>query len=431
MKKTTFLKRTIAVIFITAVILTVCVYAEAESAVVYETKEDFSALEDNASFTEYAPLTNEWRTERATQADCVGEKGTLRFNPFTQLVLDRKLTGPYVFSSDIKSPGAQFFGVFVRSTDENLSGTPYFEHDGTLTDKGEADNEGIGCTGICVIPRGKKLLLCVKTADETKTKGIGTDKTYFDVDCDFSNSFAKLSFDDDGNTLKISAADKPVCSIVMSERTEFDYMSSCKLFSKADIYGADGELVKTVMNCRICAEYSTIAYGMRISTANIDNIYICEYEKQAEEAGPAIEIKRVDIKVQPDKYEYLIGEELDLTDTYLEITYVNNVKEDVKVTEDMVTGFDNGSLGVRLLTVRYGDRAATYSVKIVEEYGMETQTERQTIDIDTSPAVPDDGKGEGVDTKAVIAIAAASVGVVGIALLIFIIRGKKTDEDKL
>ena len=377
--------KTLAAVFAVVIFLTACTAAVSGKAPVYETKEDFSGLSDNISFTEYAPLTKEWKAERATQADCVGEKGTLRFNPFTQLILDHKLEGPYVFSSDMKLSGSQFFGVFVRSTGENLAGTPYFEHDGTLTDKGEADNEGLGCTGIYVIPRGKRLLLCVKTADETQAKGIGTDKTYFDLDCDFSADYTKLTFEDDGKTVKISAADKPVCSIVMSGYSEYDYMSSCKLYTKADIYGADGELVKTVFSCRICAEYSTIAYGMRISTANIDNIYVCEYEKPEVETEPALGIKRVDMKVQPDKYEYLIGEELDLTDTYLEITYENNVKEDVKVTEDMITGFDNGTLGVKLLTVRYGDRTATFSVKIVEEYGMETETEKEIIDLTRRP----------------------------------------------
>ena len=432
MKNITFLKRTIAVIFVTAVILTVYVSAQADKTVVYETKEDFSGLADKASFLTYTSLTNEWTAYKATDNDAWGDKETLHFSPFTQLILNRKLEGPYVFSTDFQIFGSQFFGVFVRSTGESLSGTPYFEHDGTLKENGDADNEGIGCTGICVIPRGKQIILCTKTADETQAKGIGTDKTYFDLESDFSKAYVNLRFEDDGKTVKIFADDALVCYIELSEITDFDYMSSCKLYTKADIYGADGELVKTVLNCRICAEYSTVAYGMRISSANIDNIYVCEYEKQAQETKPALAVKRVDIKVQPEKSEYLIGEELDLSDTYLEITYENGVKEDVKVTADMIEGFDNKTVGVKLLTVNYGSKSAAYSVKVVNEYTVETETERETIDFDTSPATSEAEADNGGRSTTVIIVAVIATVAVLALIITFIVKGRKTgDEDKL
>lgn len=431
MKNKIFLKRTIAVVFITVFVLCTGVGAASDKAVVYENKEDFSDLADNKSFLSYEKLNKEWTAEKATDNDAWGEDGTLHFSPFTQLILDHKLTGPYVFKTDLKVPGSQFFGVFVRSTGESLAATPYFEHDGTLTEKGDADNEGLGCTGIYVIPRGKKIILCIKTADSTKAKGIGTDKTYFDIESDFSKDFTNLCFEDDGKTVKIYVSDRLVCYVELSGVTETDLMSSYKLYTKAVIYGEDGAEVKTVTGCRVCAEYSTVAYGMRISSANIDNIYVCEYEKPAEETSGALAVKRVDIKVQPDKSEYLIGEELDLSDTYLEITYENGVKEDVKVTLDMIEGFDNETVGTKLLTVNYGSKSAAYSVKVVEEYSVETETERVTIDFDPTPATSEtvsenNGKNSIIIIVAIVATAAACA-----VILVFIVRGRKRGEDEL
>ncbi len=432
MKNKIFLKRTLAVIFITAFVLCIYVNADAAKNAVYENTEDFSGLPDKESFLNYEKLKEDWTAEKATDYDAWGEGQTLHFSPFTQLISNHRLIGPYVFSTDLKIPGNQFFGVFVRSTGESLSGTPYFEHDGTLTAKGEADNEGLGCTGIYVIPRGKQIILCVKTAAETEKKGIGTDKTYFDIEADFSNDYTNLKFEDDGENIKIYVSDAPVCTVALSDITETDFMSSYKLYTKAVIYGADGEEVKTVTNCRICAEYSTVAYGMRISSANIDNIYLCEYEKPAAETEPPLAIRRVDMKTQPEKSEYLIGEELDLSDTYLEITYENGVKEDVKVTEDMVEGFDNTTLGVKLLTVNYGKKSAAYSVKIVEEYSVETETERQTIDFDTSPATSDAVSEINGQTTTVIIIAVIATAALFALILFFIVKGRKqSDPDKL
>ena len=150
----------------------------------------------------------------------------------------------------------------------------------------------------------------------------------------------------------------------------------------------------------------------------------------AGETAP-LAVKRVDIKAQPEKSEYLIGEELDLSDTYLEITYENGVKEDVKVTPDMIEGFDNTTVGVKLLTVNYGNKSAAYSVWIVEEYTKETETERETIDFDPTPATSEAVSETATGSKTVVITAIIATVIVLALILTFIMRGKKRGEDEL
>lgn len=427
------MKKTLIIVLLLALSLTLAVGASAEEkTVVYHTELDFNDISDTGSFTEYKGFGKDWKAVQATQYETHGENGSLRFAPFAELVCQRQLTGPYVFSSDVKSPGSQFFGIFVRTTGEYLSGVSFFEHDGIKTSSGDADNEGIGATGIYVMPRGKKIMLCIKTADGNQPKGIGTDKTVIETGVDMSGDFAKLTFEDDGKEIKILVADKLICTVKMSELSEFDFMSAYKLYTKADIYDADGNSIKTVLNCRISADFSTVAFGMRINGANIDNVSITEYEKEPEETKAPLGIRRVDIKTQPEKYQYLIGEPLDLSDMFLEITYDNGVKEDVKITADMIEGFDNETTGVKLLTVNYGKKSAAYSIKVVTEYESETETERETIDFDTSPETTKAEQSTGGKTKTIIIIVAIVAAVAVCAVLIVLLtKGKKPDDEKL
>lgn len=428
--------KTFAAVLAAVLLMPAAVRAEPPAAVVYHVEEDFSGLADGVKFADYGELKKEWTADQATQYETVGAKGSLYFGPFAQLILNRRLTGPYVFTSSVKAPNNQYFGVFVRSTGEYLSGVTYYEHDGITTESGDADNEGIGATGIYVMPRADRLMLCVKTADSTQPKGIGTDKTYFDLETDFSAGFTALTFTDDGETVAVSVADKPVCTVEMSGRSETDFMSSFAVFTKAVIRDPSGNTVKTVENCRISADFSVLAYGMRINHANVDDISVTEYEKKAPETEPPLGIRRVDIKCQPEKYEYLLGEELDLSDTFLEVTYENGVKEDVKVTPDMVEGFDSSKTGSQVLTVRYAGTSAAYSVFIVEEYGQSTAgitTGSVTYQPENTEA--DDG-GKGVSRNTVVIAAAAVGAVIFGGLIAAVVKGKKKDgadgkEEKL
>ena len=108
------------------------------------------------------------------------------------------------------------------------------------------------------------------------------------------------------------------------------------------------------------------------------------------------------------------------------------MKEDVKVTADMIEGFDNKTVGVKLLTVNYGSKSAAYSVKVVNEYTVETETERETIDFDTSPATSEAEADNGGRSTTVIIVAVIATVAVLALIITFIVKGRKPgDEDKL
>ncbi|MBP5208045.1 MAG: bacterial Ig-like domain-containing protein [Clostridia bacterium] len=416
-----------AVLLIVSLLSPLC--AADGKTVAYHTELDFADISDTGSFTGYTGFGDDWKAVQATNYETRGDGGTLRFAPFAELVLQHRLTGPYVFETDVKSPGSQFFGVFVRSTGENLSGVTFFEHDGILTESGDADNEGIGATGIYVMPRGDRIILCIKTADTSQAKGIGTDKTYFDTGADMSGGFARLTFEDDGAEVRILVDGNLVCTVKMSDPSDTDFMSTCRLFTRAEIFDANGTGVKTVAGCRISADFSTVAFGMRISEAFIDNVSLTEYEKEPEETKAPLGIRRVDIKCQPEKSEYLIGEELDLSDTFLEVTYENGVKEDVRVTADMVFGFDSSVAGPQVLTVKYGGTSAAYSVYVVKEHGQSVTDEQTTLDFDTAAETkPEEEEDNGGIGKGVI-IAVIAVAAVFCVMMIVMFAGRKKDRD--
>ncbi|MBO4868678.1 MAG: bacterial Ig-like domain-containing protein [Clostridia bacterium] len=415
-----------AVLLIVSMLLPLC--AADEQTVVYHTELDFDDISDTGSFTGYSGFGDDWKATQATNYETRGDGGVLRFAPFAELVCQRQLTGPYVFSADVKSPGSQYFGIFIRSTGEYLSGVTFYEHDGTLTESGADDNEGIGATGIYVLPRGDKIILCIKTADTSRAKGIGVDKTYLDAGADMSGDFARLTFEDDGAEVRILVDGNLVCTVKMYDPSDTDLMSSHRLFTRAQIFDAGGGSVKTVVGCRISADHSTVAFGMRISEAFIDNVSLTEYEKEPEETKAPLGIRRVDIKCQPEKSEYLIGEELDLSDTFLEVTYENGVKEDVRVTADMVFGFDSSVAGPQVLTVKYGGTSAAYSVYVVKEHGQSVTDEQTTLDFDTAAETkPEEEEDNGGIGKGVI-IAVIAVAVVFCVMIIAMLAKRKDRE---
>ncbi len=128
------------------------------------------------------------------------------------------------------------------------------------------------------------------------------------------------------------------------------------------------------------------------------------------------QIKRLDIADQIKKSEYLVGEELDLSDFYLTVTYDDGQTENVPITADMISGYDPGSLGAQVITVNYKNRATSFSVKVVTEYSS-ADTERKTLDFDTTPETRPEDEAEGKPSKAIM-IAAVTVCAAAAALCI-------------
>lgn len=130
-----------------------------------------------------------------------------------------------------------------------------------------------------------------------------------------------------------------------------------------------------------------------------------------------------------EKLQYLIGEELDISGLYIDITYSDGNLEKVKVTQDMVSGFSNSALGAKLLTIMYENKACTLTVYVVEEYTYESETERPPLDgFDTGVSVKPSGSGTGAPNTVIIAVCAVVVAAVGGYAVYRVLKGRGDSE---
>ena len=76
----------------------------------------------------------------------------------------------------------------------------------------------------------------------------------------------------------------------------------------------------------------------------------------------------IEIAQQPNKTTYIQNyEALDVTGGKIRLTYNDETTEEMDITKEMVSGFDNTTLGPQTLTVTYEGKKATFEVTIVEE----------------------------------------------------------------
>ena len=76
-------------------------------------------------------------------------------------------------------------------------------------------------------------------------------------------------------------------------------------------------------------------------------------------------LSSIEVSRLPNRSSYLeaIGE-LDLTGGKILLKYNNGTMEEINLTEEMVSGFDNTKVGPQTLTVSYGGKTATFDVEI-------------------------------------------------------------------
>ena len=149
---------------------------------------------------------------------------------------------------------------------------------------------------------------------------------------------------------------------------------------------------------------------------------------QAFAATEERDILRIELTDKPEKNEYLQGEALDLNDLYITVTYENGKTENMKVTDDMVSGYDADTLGMQIVTVKYLYKSTSFSVRVVKEHGEENgQTEALNIDtsIEQRPEEPGEGKPNTAIIIAAVAVAAAAAAV---CIAAIIKKPKKEDE---
>lgn len=77
-------------------------------------------------------------------------------------------------------------------------------------------------------------------------------------------------------------------------------------------------------------------------------------------------VESVEVVSLPYKSIYLQGvDQLDLTGCKLKVTYTQGGTSEIDVTADMVTGFDNTTVGTKTLTVTYEGHVATFRVEVI------------------------------------------------------------------
>ena len=93
-----------------------------------------------------------------------------------------------------------------------------------------------------------------------------------------------------------------------------------------------------------------------------------EYTAQCEITVLEREIQSIEIITQPNKKTYIQNyEELDVTGGKIRLTYNDETTEEIDMTKEMITGFDNTELGPQTLTVTYEGKTTTFEVTIIEE----------------------------------------------------------------
>ncbi len=84
-----------------------------------------------------------------------------------------------------------------------------------------------------------------------------------------------------------------------------------------------------------------------------------------------VTLSSIEIKSQPDKTEYYVDDELDLTGAKITVKYSDGSSVDKAITADMVSGYDKTSVGTQVLTVTYSEgdveKTTTLSVVVAEQ----------------------------------------------------------------
>ncbi len=83
------------------------------------------------------------------------------------------------------------------------------------------------------------------------------------------------------------------------------------------------------------------------------------------------------IKTMPDKLDYLYGESFDVKGATLEVTKESGSKSTIKVTEDMISGYNAKKLGEQKLTITYEGFENEFYVN-VEDYVSKLKVEKPT-----------------------------------------------------
>ena len=77
-------------------------------------------------------------------------------------------------------------------------------------------------------------------------------------------------------------------------------------------------------------------------------------------------VKLVSIISLPAKTEYYIGDKLDFTGAMVKVVYTSGREEIIKITDEIVSGFDMNTVGEQQVTVTIAGASDTYTIHVIE-----------------------------------------------------------------
>ena len=77
-------------------------------------------------------------------------------------------------------------------------------------------------------------------------------------------------------------------------------------------------------------------------------------------------VKLVSIISLPAKTEYYIGDKLDFTGAMVKVVYTSGREEIIKITDEIVSGFDMNTVGGQQVTVTIAGASDTYTIHVIE-----------------------------------------------------------------
>ena len=106
--------------------------------------------------------------------------------------------------------------------------------------------------------------------------------------------------------------------------------------------------------------------GFDSETAGIQTLTITYAGKTANFNVTVIgkEIAKIEVTAPPDKLEYFVREELDITGLEVTAFYNDGTSEPVAITIANISGFDSETAGVRTLTITYADKTTDFTVTV-------------------------------------------------------------------
>lgn len=135
----------------------------------------------------------------------------------------------------------------------------------------------------------------------------------------------------------------------------------CVVFKKV----TSAALVFVVIICLTCDCAAQSSLADAYDSTVVDNI-ISEEQGYVEEDYKCCQIRIISL---PEKRYYIQGvDELNTWGGKLQVVYENGYEEEIDITFEMISGFNNTIIGEQVLTVNYSGQEAFFNIEIVEPY---------------------------------------------------------------